>query len=555
MRKILSFFGLIAGTFAVLMLVRAVGIVFDARQIASILIFSTFIYGTLLFGEFRLAFAFGGIALLLGSGLLDVPGFTQSANLKVIVFLIGMFLVIGFLEESQFFEHIVSMIVARVGPRPKALLLVLMIMATLSAAVVDEVTSIMFMTGTMLHLTSKYRLKPIPFVIMLVFATNIGSSMSAIGNPIGVMISLNAPFNFLDFLRWSAPIALVVNVVTYFICRWWFADSFTAFADAVTLEHAAVIERNQRRQARVAARQLVGSAVGESGNSRVEERDADYTESPLGPDFFNSGPSNQFDGLDARTTTLLCWLVFGLTVLLLISHGALESVLGQLFHVVREIRPNGSIVYGLKEGTMMIGAALFMGAVVLLIRRDKARELVERRVDWWTLSFFMMLFASVGTLEHTGVTGVIAAKLIASTGGNQFVLINIVGWATGWLSAFLDNVLAVATFMPVVHDVRLHWAQQNPGNPGYPEAIYWLMLFGGTFMGNMTVIGSTANIIAAGILEKRGHGTVRFGYWFKIGVIVSIASMIVATLMLGVQTHWFTTPLLPPPAAEVIAGH
>ena len=196
-----------------------------------------------------------------------------------------------------------------------------------------------------------------------------------------------------------------------------------------------------------------------------------------------------------------------------------------------------------------------MGGVVLLLRGGKARELVERRVDWWTLSFFMMLFASVGTLEHTGVTGVIAKKLIASTGGNQFALINIVGWATGWLSAFLDNVLAVATFMPVVHDVRLHWAAQNPASPGYPEAIYWLMLFGGTFMGNMTIIGSTANIIAAGMLEKRGHGTIAFGYWFKIGFIVSIASMAVATLLLGVQTHWFTAPLLSPPAGAVVAAH
>jgi Na+/H+ antiporter NhaD/arsenite permease-like protein len=167
----------------------------------------------------------------------------------------------------------------------------------------------------------------------------------------------------------------------------------------------------------------------------------------------------------------------------------------------------------------------------------------------------MMLFASVGTLEHTGVTRVIAEKLIHATAGNQFLLINIVGWATGWLSAFLDNVLAVATFMPVVHDVRIHWADQNPGSPGYPEAIYWLMLFGGTFMGNMTVIGSTANIIAVGMLEKRGFGTVKFGYWFRIGVIVSVVSMGIATLLLGMQTHWFTTPLLSIPRGEAITSH
>jgi Na+/H+ antiporter NhaD/arsenite permease-like protein len=48
-------------------------------------------------------------------------------------------------------------------------------------------------------------------------------------------------------------------------------------------------------------------------------------------------------------------------------------------------------------------------------------------------------------------------------------------------------------------------------------------------MGNMTIIGSTANIVAVGLLERRGHGTIRFGYWMKIGFIVSIVSMLVAT--------------------------
>src|SRR5687768_14429622 len=243
MNKAVAFFLLVIGTFAALLALRLVNVNFNGAQLASILVFSTFIYGTLLFGEFRLAFAFGGIAVLLALNLLTVEGFTEASNLKVIIFLVGMFLVIGYLEENQFFEHIVEWIIARVGPRPKVLLLVLMIMATVSAALVDEVTSILFMTGTMLHLTSKYRLNPVPFVIMLVFATNIGSAMSAIGNPIGVMIALNAPFGFVDFLRWSAPIALVVNVVTYFICRWWFAESFVAFADAVAVEHARATEQ------------------------------------------------------------------------------------------------------------------------------------------------------------------------------------------------------------------------------------------------------------------------------------------------------------------------
>lgn len=538
MNKVPAFFALVIGTFAALLALRLVNVNFNGPQVASIVVFSTFIYGTLLFGEFRLAFAFGGIAVLLGTSLLTVQQFTESANLRVIIFLVGMFLVIGFLEENQFFEGIVNTIVRVVGPRPDTLILVMMVLATVSAAVVDEVTSILFMTGTMLHLTSKYRLAPTPFVLMLVFSTNIGSACSSIGNPIGVMIAFDAGFSFLEFLRWSAPIALVVNVATYLICRWWFADAFMQLRAAVHAEQeskqrlAAVVARRQQHQPALVG---AGAALHETPETPWEADPFDGDESAGASEAASAithhDPAPEALSESDRRQRRICWTIFVATLLLLVTHGLSERWLGLLFD------PQGK---PLKEGTMMVGAALLMGSIVLLIRGQHARQLVERRVDWWTLSFFMMLFASVGTLEHTRVTSVVAERLIAVTGGNQALLIQIVGWSTGWLSAFLDNVLAVATFMPVIHDVRVAAAPAS-----YPASIYWMMLFGGTFMGNMTVIGSTANIIALGVLEKRGHGTIPFGTWFKIGFVVSIASMIIASVLLYLQSG--IMPHLPPP--------
>src|SRR5256884_266943 len=176
MSKSVKFFTFLAATVLLLFALRwSNALVFNNRQILSIGIFSMFIYGTLLFGEFRLAFAFGGIALLMAMNLLSVERFTQAASLDVLVFLIGTFLVIGYLEESRFFEHIIGQIVSAVGPRPQRLLIALMLMASISSALVGEVTAILFMAGAMLHLCGKYRLSPVPFIIMLVFACNIGS--------------------------------------------------------------------------------------------------------------------------------------------------------------------------------------------------------------------------------------------------------------------------------------------------------------------------------------------------------------------------------------------
>jgi Na+/H+ antiporter NhaD/arsenite permease-like protein len=533
MRNTLYFFSLIGGAILLLLVLRWTGmLVFSARQITSIGIFLMFIVGTLLFGEFRLAFAFGGIALLMLCNLLTVERFTQAASLDVLTFLIGTFLVIGFLEESQFFEHVVSRIVGAIGPRPQRLLLALMIMASVSSALVGEVTAVLFMAGAMLHLTNRYKLNPVPFIIMLVFACNIGSAMSSIGNPIGVLIALKTGLGFLDFLKWAAPVALVVNVVTYGICRWWFADSFAAFAKAVHEEFAKLERRRAAAKAPAPAPALAAVAAGGGsitarGDEDDYERPATHGDNVMADTFFNVDSAPTIDGLTPRTTYRLCWAILLGLIAMLVTHRLIEHL------------------FGLREGTMMVGAALAMGAVVLLLRREKARELVERRVDWWTLSFFMMLFASVGTLQDTGVTAVIADK-VARSGGSVGAVIQIVGWSTGWLSAFLDNVLAVATFMPIVHGIRV-----EAGVP-YTSAIYWMMLFGGTFMGNMTIIGSTANIVAVGLLEKRGHGTIRFGYWMKIGFLVSIASMLVAAGMLVLMERALPNglPKLDVPKAE-----
>jgi Na+/H+ antiporter NhaD/arsenite permease-like protein len=539
MAKVWKFFGLLGGTVVLLLLLRWTHLlVFDARQISSIGIFSMFIYGTLLFGEFRLAFAFGGIALLMIANLITVERFTQAADLDVLIFLIGTFLVIGYLEENQFFEHVVSAIVGAIGPRPQTLLLVLMIMASLFSALVGEVTAILFMAGAMLHLTGRYRLNPAPFIIMLVFACNNGSAMSSVGNPIGVLIALKTGLSFVDFLLWAAPVAIVVDLATFSICRWWFADSFKAFSDAVNRQFAV------RRPAMASV--AGADSASWAGDSGTEDRSSDSGENVLSNTYFDSTPVSPSIDEEARRNYFICWAILLGLILLFVTHGFTERALGALFQVPRisaegkiETTASGAVIFGLKEGTMMVAASLVMGCIVLLLSRERARELVERRVDWWTLSFFMMLFASVGTLQDTSVTTVIASKLSAG-GGSSLATIQIVGWATGWLSAFLDNVLAVATFMPVVHDIRA------AAGPTYSSAIYWFMLFGGTFMGNMTIIGSTANIVAVGLLEKRGHGTIAFGYWMKIGFIVAIVSMLIATAMLLGMAH-LGMPALPNP--------
>ena len=66
-------------------------------------------------------------------------------------------------------------------------------------------------------------------------------------------------------------------------------------------------------------------------------------------------------------------------------------------------------------------------------------------------------------------------------------------------------------------------------------ALWWAMLFGGTLGGNATMIGSTANIVALGMMERRGLGNITFGQWIKAGVIISIPTMALASFLLIIQ--------------------
>lgn len=112
-----------------------------------------------------------------------------------------------------------------------------MLSAMIASAVVGEVAAILFVGGAMLQIASRYKIRPIPFLIMLVFATNTGSAASAFG-PVGITIALKAHLTVLDFFRWAMPIALAVLALVFIICRWWFAADWNAFSRAVHWEHS-----------------------------------------------------------------------------------------------------------------------------------------------------------------------------------------------------------------------------------------------------------------------------------------------------------------------------
>src|SRR3989338_2539651 len=331
--------------------------------------FCVVLYGAILFWRYRLAFACFGVALLLALGLLDVPHFIEFAGLDIIVFLVAMMTIIGFLEEQHFFEFVIDHLLRIVGPHPRRIMIVMMVMGAVSAALVDEVTSILFMVAAMLNLLRGSKLNPIPFILMLVFTTNIGSSATVVGNPVGVIIALRSGLTFLDFLRWATPISLICLAITIPICFKLFAKDIAG---------------------------LKGVLTGKRGEEHIEHVVADARLAKTG--VRQSG-----------------WL-FGSVVVGLVLHHPIEHWLH------------------LPNNTRLLGAALSGAGMARAVSGGKARALVERRVDWWTLMFFLMLLASVWTLKQTGVTDVLAQRIVVLSGGHLGVLTTLFAWSSGVLT-------------------------------------------------------------------------------------------------------------------------
>ncbi len=197
--------------------------------------------------------------------------------------------------------------------------------------------------------------------------------------------------------------------------------------------------------------------------------------------------------------------IFAVTILLISLHKRLEMLLG------------------LVDNTLLFMIPVISAGVVMAYRHDKARHYIEHEVEWPSILFFMFLFAQAGVIQSTGIAGFLAQKMIGSIGNYPQVLSGIVLMTSGFLSSGVDNVVAVASYVPIVQSLgELHVNMKS---------LWWALLFGACFGGNITLIGSTANIVALGLLEKERNLKVNFFQWLRIGFIVGVLTMFLAMLL------------------------
>ena len=423
--------------------------VLTATQATSCAVFLAIILGTLFFWNFRLAIAFIGLAVLITSHSMDIPTFVESSSLEVILFLVGMMIVVGALRDLGFFTWIVQLLVSIPNITGRKFIAVTAVASALLACAVDEVTSIIFISTLIFQVCDRLKLNPMPYILICVLCTNVGSAGTMMGNPVGIYIGNKGGLTFGDFMIWAFPVML--------------------FALAATVALALFYYRKELRQFDVSLEERMARNL-----SLVPVVDVPYKQGLI--------------------------LIFA-TIVLIASHHQIETLLN------------------LNKNSVLLIAPLIASGIVMIVKHKRARHYVESEVDWWTLLFFMLLFAIAGTIRHTHVDQVMAGFFSSVCGDSHAVLIPFILGVSAIGSAFIDNVIFVAAFTPVIE-------QLSSNIKDLP--LWWALLFGACFGGNITMIGSTANIVALGMLEKRSHVHMSFFQWLKIGGIVALLATVIA---------------------------
>ena len=166
--------------------------------------------------------------------------------------------------------------------------------------------------------------------------------------------------------------------------------------------------------------------------------------------------------------------------------------------------------------------------VISIIRTRKTDSFSQsvKNLDFETLGLLFGLFLVIGGITHVGLVNDIASLLSKGGKHSLFLLYTVIVWGSVLISAFIDNIPYVATMLPILAVVTEALGIE-------PYLLFFGLLTGATLGGNLTPVGASANITAAGLLKKEGY-LVSFKEFRKIGLPFTLTAVTVGYLFI-----WF----------------
>ena len=384
--------------------------------------------------------------LLIAAGSIGLGDAAASIDLGAISLLFAMMIIIANLRLSGFFEA-ASVRIVSLARSPRSLLALVVGAAGILAAFFLNDTICVMMTPLVLEICLRAKRNPLPYLIGVAAAANVGSCATIIGNPQNMLIGAASGISFGEFMLKLAPPSIIGLILVWLIIVLVYPREFAT-------------------------------------GTRIE---AAEQQSAIVP---GAGAAGHTEGRIDRP--LLCWsLAATVTMLVLLFCGVKSSL------------------------------AALIGAALLLPNFLVPAEKVLDGVDFSVLVFFCGLFIITGTIEKTEAFAWCVSRATPLLGS---------GSGIGPLSAFSGLTLLFSNLISNVPTVMLF----KPFVALFPDTEKaWLVLaMASTYAGNLTLLGSVANLIVAESAKSRGVN-LSFGAYLKAGLPITILTVAIGTLWLA----------------------
>lgn len=162
----------------------------------------------------RATIALVGATLLVVIGALGLEDAFRAVDWNTILLLFGMMVLNVNLRAAGFFQIVTSRVL-RLARTPRRLLaLLLAVSGGLSALFLND-TIVLVFTPLVLEMAAALRRNPLPYLVGLVTAANIGSVATITGNPQNMLVGMASGIGFVEFTVALAPIAFAGLAVAW----------------------------------------------------------------------------------------------------------------------------------------------------------------------------------------------------------------------------------------------------------------------------------------------------------------------------------------------------
>lgn len=183
----------------------------------------------------RVAAALGGVAAMVVLGIINAESafFSHETGVDwdVIFLLFGMMVIVGVLKQTGLFEFLALWAVKHSGGRPARLATLLILVTAALSPILDNVTTVLLVTPVTLSVCERLGLRPMPYLISLILAANVGGTSTLIADPPNIIVASRANLTFDDFLIHSLPLCLILLVVLIGLVRVLFRRDFRGRVD------------------------------------------------------------------------------------------------------------------------------------------------------------------------------------------------------------------------------------------------------------------------------------------------------------------------------------